>query len=280
VVAACCVVELLLGPYDGGPSVWRRGFWTLTYVSNWVWAFTGGDELGALNAPWSLAIEEQFYLFWPIALLALLRAGLDEVTVALAVLAVALSTVVLEWRLTRNGASWWRTYAGTDVRGGVILLGCTFALLMPKMERHLPRAILPAIEVACAALLMFMLSSGYLHSPGRLAYFHRLEAGVFTLGLVAVAVFGNRGVVNRFLSLPPLVYIGRISYGIYRWHGSANLYLARYAPNSPVWVRIACGLVLAVVSYHLVELYFLRRKDRWSKSSLSAERTGVAAAMV
>jgi peptidoglycan/LPS O-acetylase OafA/YrhL len=269
VVAACCVTESLLGAYDDGPGIWTRSLWTLTYISNWVWAFSGNMLLGPLTATWSLAVEEQFYLLWPITLIVLFRCKIQRRSIAFLCLIAALASACLHLWLMNGGASWERTYAGADTRGGVILLGCALALLQPDIERVFPKIPSwagPLIGATSLGFLFFMFSTG-LYGSLELAGFYRLVVGIAALALIAAALYGVNTVSQRLLRFAPLVWVGQISYGIYLWHSSANSYLARYAPASPIWIRIAVGLLLATASYYLLERRFLRLKESYAPSA-------------
>lgn len=262
VVAACCLIESVLGPFDSGPSIWSRSLWSLTYISNWAWAFGRDPQiLGALTITWSLSIEEQFYVIWPTVLLTLLRHKINRRWIGALCLFAAVASGVLQWRLNDRHCYWPRVYAGSDVRGGVIFLGCAAALLWKEIDGALAKTRARAfIGGACFVLLLRMFHADRLGDLPGLASFNRLFVGMFTVGLVTTSFHGE-GLVARFLRLKPLVYVGQISYGIYLWHGVLNRYFERYAPGSTVWLRITVGLGAAIVSYRVIEEPFLKLKE-------------------
>jgi peptidoglycan/LPS O-acetylase OafA/YrhL len=104
------------------------------YAMNWVRAFDLGPTK-LLGHTWSLAIEEQFYLIWPVVLLALLSKRIDPVKVI-----CALILAVVSWRLIlwRGGATQFRLYCGSDTRADVLLIGCLIASA-PKVAERLAR---------------------------------------------------------------------------------------------------------------------------------------------
>jgi len=114
----------------------------LLYAANWasIYPPSTGFTLGALGHTWSLAIEEQFYLVWPIALRFLLRRGLGRRQIAaLAGMGILVSAFVraLVWQST---GSWIRAYVGSDVRADALLTGCAVGLLataglLPRSRR-------------------------------------------------------------------------------------------------------------------------------------------------
>lgn len=234
----------------------------LGYTANWVMA--EGVQLAYLNHVWSLAIEEQFYLAWPLVLVGLLRTGVSaRVLVAVAcglALAVALNRVAQ----VGGGAHWQRLYYGTDTRVDGLLLGAAGGLVWgwyPLGQRAL-RVIHQGAwgGVATIALLIFTLPVE--------------EMTLYWCGLT-VASLGAVMVVLRVVTLPvvgpwrvlqwrPLVALGRISYGVYLWHHPVAY--AAAVLGIPWWLGTAVGLplsvALAAVSYQVVERPALAVKER------------------
>ena len=179
------------------------------YVMNWVRAFDLGPE-GFLGHTWSLGIEEQFYLIWPLILMATLR--FDRIF--LKILLVGLIVLIVAWRffLWKNGATTYRIYNGFDTRADALLIGCLLAVIGKAFSSRLAR--LWPVATALIVAEVFSLS------PASEA----LPAGLFTLTALASASFisalssEEENLLQRALRCRPLVALGEISYGFYLWH--------------------------------------------------------------
>lgn len=206
----------------------------LVYAGNW--AQVVGVSMGPLGHTWSLAIEEQFYLVWPVTLLLALRLGDRRLIGLLAILGAILVT---PWRveLLLAGALG-HAYAGTDAHADALLLGCAIALLDLK---------LPA-PVGWVGLLGIVLSAALWSGGGGLVFMLPIATVCAVLAVVGCP---------RPIGWGPLAHIGRISYGLYLWH---FLFIWWGLP----WpVVFALSFMAAQASYAWIELPFLRQKDRF-----------------
>jgi peptidoglycan/LPS O-acetylase OafA/YrhL len=220
----------------------------LGYVMNWSRAFAWFPGWGGfLGHTWSLSVEEQFYLVWPVALLLLARTRRG----APFIVAGLIAAEVL-WRvyLIAHGADAMRTYSGSDTHGDPILIGCLLALVFDWAQGYAALAeravILPVLMLGVVLLHM------HLFSPiGQ-------NAGVTIAALcsawIVLATFAD-GWLDRALSVRPLVYTGRISYGWYLWHYPI-LFIANEGHTLPVAADVALMAVsygIAAASFHFVE---------------------------
>jgi peptidoglycan/LPS O-acetylase OafA/YrhL len=237
---------------------------TLLYVANWRFAFTHlsyfeqfGDS-SPLTHMWTLGIEEQYYLLWPLALIIGLRLAKGRLRLLLAgtLLAVSASALTMA-ALYRPGVDPSRLYYGTDTRSQALLLGGALAMLLSlRGHRPLPRPVVQGAAVIgfggfVAMLLLVPDTVRWMYLGG-----FTIAAAACALTVVVAAQPG--GWVRRIFSTPPLPAIGRISYGLYLWHWL--LYVA-ISPERVhlhgVWllaVRVAATFVAANLSYHLLEL--------------------------
>lgn len=242
--------------------------YTLFYAANWVRAF-GIDDSMALGHTWSLSIEEQFYLVWPLLLIWLLSTGRTRRFV-FRLLVVGVVVVAL-WRayLWQQGADIDRLYNGTDTRADALLVGCALAFAVGSgfMKRwgHL-------FAVPCLLVVTYVM---VFDLPSRTFW---LRDGGATMVAVIIAFLiwslvgsERRGWVHRLVECAPLVWIGKISYGLYLWHLPVYYVVGWERPWSPyttLAVKFAVAFALATLSYYLVE----QPIQRWAK------RRGVARA--
>jgi peptidoglycan/LPS O-acetylase OafA/YrhL len=245
-----------------------------TYVSNWTLAF--GAELPKFLAhTWSLSIEEQFYLLWPLLLTVLLRrVGLDLRAAAI-VAGAALAFAAWRTWLTLDGASIMRLYTGTDTRADALLLGCALGIALALPAVRDSQALQQwAARLAMPALCVLIVAGATLQWETRAMY----AGGSFAMSLVSCAlvtalVLPRQTVVHRLFSLDPLVWLGRISYGLYLWHFPVFTVMRwGLGLSEPwlVWVGLPLTLLLAMASFLWVERPLLSIRDRRAGSRLEA----------
>jgi peptidoglycan/LPS O-acetylase OafA/YrhL len=240
----------------------------LAYITNWFLIATGQSYFDQLGRPpllqhlWSLAVEEQFYLAWPVIMAVLLfftRRRLGAMAVALAAMAAA-STIWMAV-LYDPGADPSRVYYGTDTRAAGLVLGALLALFWrPAALARGPvagkGATLDVIGLGGLAVLGLLVTRASETGPF-LYYGGFLLCGLASLGVIAAAAH-PRSVLAQVLGLQPLRYLGTRSYGIYLWHWPIFM-LTRPGVDvdwstTRVWlVRIGLTLALTEVSYRLVE---------------------------
>ena len=242
---------------------------TLMYIANWHFIatssyFNARGEPSPLLHMWSLALEEQFYVLWPVTLFLvalLVRRARIRLTVVggLATAAVLVSA----WRLLSlwTGAGD-RAYMGTDSRMFEPLLGALLAVILVR-HPHLgsSRTWNSALVLAGASIMVGgMLTLGSTDGPSRL--YPRGGALVFALGTAALiwGVATRSSPVSTTLALPPVAYLGRISYGIYIWHWPLIVWAALGWINlggisglERSVVLAAATVAIASLSYHAVE---------------------------
>ncbi len=167
----------------GWPGDWRAGIVaSLLYVANWVQVF--GYQIDPLGHTWTLAIEEQFYLLWPIVLIV----GGTRVALRLAVVGVVLGA------LAATVASGDFEYFSTLTRGDAILAGCALGIVQPKASTR----------VGIAGLLL-LLAVTYLNLPHDAA----TPLSILASGMMVSSTLPALGV---------LAPIGRRAYGLYLWN--------------------------------------------------------------
>ena len=239
---------------------------TLLYTANWHAVFERRSywELFAAPSPlehtWSLSIEEQFYVAWPLMVTGLMaRFGARAVLTTAG--ALALGSVAAMWLLYEPGGDTTRVYMGTDTRASGILLGATLAAsgLATPGAPTLAGARARALDVA-GALALFGTLAAWVYFRGQHPSLYRggfQITEVLALVAIAACVRVPSGGLSRVLSLRPLGYMGRISYGVYLWHWPINGMLSPERTHLSVWpllfLRLALVLLVASASYYVLE---------------------------
>ena len=227
----------------GDASMQRYPEWYLTYTSNILNAEVGWH--GAMGHFWSLAVEEQFYLLWPLLVLFASRAWLVPVLVC------AVVSAGLMRGLMAAEDEWIAAYVLLWTRGDALAFG---GLLAVKPDLRTP-----VLAVAGVVLVVVgTVTNGAMHAIVA-------ELGMILLS-AAVVLLTTRGRAAAVLSWRPLVMVGTISYGIYVWHQlvpkivalvEASLDTSLHMPVGDGWERLGyitvATLVLATSSWFLFE---------------------------
>jgi peptidoglycan/LPS O-acetylase OafA/YrhL len=239
---------------------------TLGYVANWRAVLARQDYWSLFRSPsplqhtWSLAIEEQFYVVWPIVVLALAawrrHAAAKAVLVTSLVLAAA-STTLMAVLYAPSDVS--RVYYGTDTRGAAILLGAALAaarVVRPPTERRGRRLVLEAAGIAGMAGL----GVAWARLDGQSAFLYPygfLLCGVAATAVIAAATHPEPMLVSKVLRFRPLCLLGLVSYGVYLWHWPVDVVVDTQRTGLSGWsllgVRVSITLVIAVLSFVLLE---------------------------
>jgi peptidoglycan/LPS O-acetylase OafA/YrhL len=291
-LAVAVVFALLHATGLAAPSELGRlrgdGLAATFYVANWRTILSGASYWDLFAAPsplehlWSLAIEEQFYLLWPLVLLVVLRLSprrrarstpLTTNESARRVVVVSLALTALS-----AGAMWVlydprhpsRAYLGTDTRGAAILMGAALAGSLtawgPVGHDRLVRLLDGAGMVAAVGLAVAWTTldgqSRWLYRGG----FWLTEGAVVVL--IACSTLGERSRVARLLARRPLIWCGLISYGLYLWHWPIYVALSPERTGlhgSPLTaVRLLATFAIAIASYRWLEQPIRRQGLRFS----------------
>ena len=243
------------------------------YSSNWWYIFHKLDYFDSFGSQspfkhlWSLAIEEQFYMIFPLLFLLINRKKKDKdgfyklnrnfLYVILGVILVSLIAHIILFDI--NNIS--RIYFGTDTRAFSLLVGVVGAILYPMdklntkitPQENLVYSVVSLISIAALITIMIYTSeyNTWLYRGGFLL--------VAILGIIIIISSGKQHtIMAKLLSFKPVVFIGKISYSLYLWHfpvlvlttpvseiGKPNIFF--------VVLRVILTFILAIISYALVE---------------------------
>ncbi len=282
-LVACVVVSVVaarIAHHDLVVHIGRQLLGALTFSTNWVEIAAGSSYFDQTSPQlfmnfWSLAVEEQFYLVWPLVVAALLTATvLARRRLALGVatcLGVAALSTALMALLYVPGEDATRVYYGTDTHVMGLMLGAALAFAWSsswrsRYARVWLRVRRPALGAALAILAVLL---WVLREDSPLTYRGGLLLGCIATVILVVALLptGSSSAADeesrwrRLMSAEPVAWIGRRSYGIYLWHWPVIVIVAQELRTEPgtfqyvvsaIWCVIVT-IALADLSYRFVE---------------------------
>jgi peptidoglycan/LPS O-acetylase OafA/YrhL len=277
-LAVVGTVSVLLPRVLGSPGLLGDTLATVGYVANWHFIAANTSYFATVGNPsplqhtWTLAIEEQFYLVWPLILLILVGGfrGLRRpsrqrsrnrlmVVAGVAVVGAVASALTMAYLTPVGATSVNRAYYGSDTRAQGLLVGAALAavcLWWGPVRTAVGRRLLGVIGIAGAVGVVTMWrivpESSALTFHGGFALL-----AVATAGVIACVTLLTRHPVSGLLSLPPLVYLGRISYGMYLWYWPVLLVMTSQRTHlhgvGLLAARLAVIVGVAALSFHLIE---------------------------
>ncbi len=261
----------------------------LFYVANWRFVASGQSYFDLFSGAspfrhlWSLAIEEQFYLVWPLVTLGCLTLGKGRLRVlgGVALGGVVVSTALMA--LLFDAADPSRAYYGTDSHAHPILVGVLLALALvdrPTVSATTARALdgvgIVALGGIVAAFAFAHDTAASLYHGGSLAF------AVAVAVLIAAVMRAPRGLLARAFSLRPFVLLGMISYGVYLWHWPVIVYATGHRTGLSGFAldafRVGLTLAVSIASYVLVERPI--RRGLHHRFAWAAAPAGIAAGLI
>ncbi len=273
---------------------------TLAYVQNWHLISLDDQYFESFNPSylrhaWTLAVEEQFYLFVPVVVLvlaALFRRRAMQSAVLLIV--GGLSAVWTAHIGVATMAAQAHAYYGTDTRAQALCIGAAVGLwAAPRRDGRSPRQLsVPTLAVLGWGGLIAMGIAYLTIAPFTGWMFERGGMYAFALASAALVVAcadPDRSLLHRVMGWAPFAYLGRISYGLYLWHWPVHLWLDRAAPQGPAVLKFVIGMVVttsvAAASYRYLERPVIQGGLRaliphWSRRTRRSVVTASFAALV
>lgn len=260
------LIPWTINKYDEIGVHFKAYGYVIFYVTNWAVIF-GHDGIVPFNFShmWSLAIEEQYYLlFFPlfIGLLGWFKKLSTVAWVLIALIVVVWIDRFVSALHTSPGMFETTLYVRTDTRADALLLGPLFAVWLHQGNRITSRWRLLAIPAV--AFLVWTILYARVNDPW--VYYWGLGLMDICWLVVLAAVLGGRSIFARFLRLRPVVWMGKISYGLYLWHMPVFVETMRHTRyrDLPHWLPFSLAVcitfVAATFSYYVIERPFLRRK--------------------
>jgi len=244
----------------------------VTYTSNWYQILHHVSyfaQLGLFRSPppldhlWSLAIEEQFYLIWPLILwFGILRLNGRRARVTATLILAAMSAAAMGFLYAPGDPS--LVYYGTDTHASALLIGAAMGLAFPlETLASASAAQVKRLDAAgVAGLVVLAWATGHFSGSDPAVYpVGLILAAIGAAGLVIAAA--TSGVIASMTSLAPLRWLGVRSYGVYLWHWPVIALagaITGYGPTSPRMWLIEAGvtIALATVSWQFIEAPILQ----------------------
>lgn len=249
-------------------TLWGETLSSVFYSSNWWFIFREVSYFDSFGSPspiknlWSLAIEQQFYLLWPLLLAAGVKFCHSRKTLFFLVLAGALGSAVWMAVLYQPGEDPSRIYYGTDTRCFELLIGSLLAMVSPlnrisTINRSFAKKVLSdasgvlALTGFAASIVLLDEFDGFLYQGGMLLF-------CINGAILVAAVCSYGSFLGRVLSWRPLRWVGTRSYGIYLWHYPIIIFTTPvHELGHPVYWRVglqvAAAFLLAELSHRFLE---------------------------
>lgn len=247
------VATLLFG------AIWVKHWYLYLGLTNYFGFFYKDPTLEAFNALWSLGVEEQFYLVWPLAIFLFKPKKLPAILVALLIAVPVLRGVATHWSdLQAWNSSHWFIYKSTPFRMDCLAMGALITFLWrshgEKIRKYGYLALIPTFLTPPLMIYLNKYHPGFSTADGT------IRGNVITLEISLIAATGVflwalGGRFTWILTTPPMLFLGKISYSFYLIHQSMLLLTTRYLHQRYVIavIAFAASTLYATLSWYLME---------------------------
>jgi peptidoglycan/LPS O-acetylase OafA/YrhL len=253
-------------------------WWFWTYLQNWFLIFYDvGNTTTAIQHYWSLAVEEQFYIVWPLVIF-LIRKPKLLLAIAGFLLMVVICARVYMWSIQIKDLNYFGLYTYTRIDG--ICIGSMLAILQFMRSSFINRYFTVLILLLAAMNFVFyFINKAYNFTFPYFAIVGYTTFAMLFAIIVHEVIQGKNRILNLILNIKPLRFFGRISYGLYIFHWPVYLILygwidekvrsaIKVSENSlAVIVSILLtiiGILISTLSFYTFERYFLKKKKAFS----------------
>jgi peptidoglycan/LPS O-acetylase OafA/YrhL len=270
VVITVVILASFFSPNYMKPTIASDATATLFYYANWHFIqttsyFLGDGSVSPLLHMWSLAVEEQFYIFWPIIFYFLIKVRFMK---DLRNRVLVFSTTLIIFSATELYVLWFfvspdRAYMGTDSRSFQIAVGAALACLVGQNRLEIKSKTLREALMVTSLVGLFVLAFALGDSNGLKDLYPKGGALLVALlaGVAILGVTSGSSSISRLLAIRPMSYLGRLSYGMYLWHWPLYIFLSKEIsekfPNSTTLANFfflfPLTVIISAISYHLVE---------------------------
>ncbi len=242
---------------------------SIFYSSNWWFIYHKLSYFDSFGSPsplknlWSLAIEEQFYVIWPIVLIIGLSIVKKQSKFSNIIFIGAICSAILMAILFQPGADPSRIYFGTDTRSFELLIGCWLAFVWPmkrlSTKKLSTKHVYELNSIGVITFIIFIVSILFVDEYQAFLYRGGMFLFCMNAALLIACVCHPASFLGKLLSWKPLCWIGSRSYGIYLWHYPIIvLSTPVHEIGNPVYWRVALQLVfiliVAELSYRFIEM--------------------------
>ena len=259
---ALLIADFFVSRWENFPGdiQWRTTWHAVLFLNNWNIVNNFGEAQNDLGHLWSLGIEEQFYLIWPLTIWLLAKLKIPSKMMIPLILFASLVVMVHRTSLWNDGTSWIILYIRTDTRLDSLLIGAMFAYVYRHFQ--VPSKILNSVATLSFLGLVYI------------KYVLDKSPFIFEMGWTIIALFAGfiilsvaEGVffIQKVFTWRPLTMIGKVSYGLYLWHMPIFVLFGRHVTSGSRPLRLLIGIILASVvtslSWFFIEKPFLNLKD-------------------
>jgi len=248
--------------------------WLWTYLQNWLYIFNPTETTNTLHHLWSLAVEEQFYLIWPLVILVIKKPSRLLFFLGIALLSIiALRYIV--WIYKIENLAYFNLYTFSRVDG--ICIGSMLALVMKINPRFIEKYTAPIVlALAGFNFLFFFINRYYDFAFPYLAIVGYTTFAILFALLIQEGVGGRNKVVNFIFNGQFMKFFGKISYGLYIYHWPVYIILSpplqEWSETNVIFLdpqlfagflSLFIAILISIVSYRYFESIFFKLKQKF-----------------